>query len=159
MPSILAVSVLSLATVYVAQYGFDLEPCILCLYQRVPFAVAGGLALLGMIWRGRLLTIASLAGVAFLVGSGIAFYHTGVEQHWWASATGCSGNLPQGFNADQFLAKLQQKQPKACDDIDWTLFGISMATYNVFYSFGLAAITFAAVAWIRGRTKGQTEQS
>ena len=42
---IFAVSATALANAYIAEYGFGLEPCILCLYQRVPYAVAGVLGL------------------------------------------------------------------------------------------------------------------
>ena len=70
--------------------------------------------------------------LAILGGAGIAFYHVGVEQHWWASAASCGSDAPgQTITMDQFQALLQQKPEKACDEIDWTLFGISMATYNV----------------------------
>jgi disulfide bond formation protein DsbB len=34
---------------------------------------------------------------------------------------------------------LQKKPVKSCGDIDWTLFGVSMATYNVAASLGFAA--------------------
>ena len=37
---LILVGVGSLGAAYTAQFGFDLEPCVLCLYQRVPFAIA-----------------------------------------------------------------------------------------------------------------------
>ena len=37
---ILAASAGALASAFVAQYVFGLEPCVLCIYQRWPFAIA-----------------------------------------------------------------------------------------------------------------------
>ncbi|MBL4614473.1 MAG: disulfide bond formation protein B, partial [Magnetovibrio sp.] len=87
----------SLAFAYAAQFGFDLEPCILCLYQRVPFAVAIILGLIGLLKPQWLVMVFTLAITAFAINCGIAVYHVGVEQHWWVSAAGCGadGQLTQ----------------------------------------------------------------
>jgi len=39
--AVFAAAVFALGNAYTAQYAFDLEPCILCLYQRVPYVVTG----------------------------------------------------------------------------------------------------------------------
>jgi len=132
--ALLSIAVVALGTAYTAEYVFGLEPCVLCLYQRIPFAVIGVLGVIAYLFDGRtsMAVLAALAGVVLLGGAGIAFYHVGVEQHWWASAASCGSGAPgQTITMDQFQALLQQKPEKACDEIDWTLFGISMATYNV----------------------------
>ncbi len=41
-------SLAALVTAYVAQYGFDLQPCVLCLYQRWPYGVAIVIAMLAI---------------------------------------------------------------------------------------------------------------
>ncbi|MCH7551198.1 MAG: disulfide bond formation protein B, partial [Proteobacteria bacterium] len=50
--AILAVSIGALATAYTAELTFDVEPCILCLYQRIPYALAGALALAALLAPG-----------------------------------------------------------------------------------------------------------
>jgi len=150
--ALLVIAVGALGNAYAAQYIFDLEPCILCLYQRIPYAVIGLLGVFGFLAPAGRYTqlIAGLAGLTFLAGAAIAFYHVGVEQHWWASAASCGGGDPgQTVSMDQFQALLQKKPEKACDEIDWTLFGISMATYNALLSTALAALSLAAVRRLR----------
>jgi disulfide bond formation protein DsbB len=142
---ILLVTVASLALAMSAQFIFGLDPCILCLYQRVPFALTGLLAVVALrLSTSSLLIpiIVILCGLIYLTGASIAIYHVGVEQHWWIS--GCSGSLSTEVTLDQLRASLMQKPEKACDDVDWTLFGISMATYNVFFSGMLGLVTVAA---------------
>ena len=144
--AILAACVGALGTAYVAQYGLGLEPCRLCLYQRIPYAGAGLLVFLGlMLPRGpKRAGAVAAAGLVFLIGASIAVHHVGVEQHWWASAAACGGAAPEQLTIEQLRQQLGAKPPKPCDEIDWTLFGVSMATYNVFVSLSLAVASLAA---------------
>jgi len=147
---ILLVSVGALGTAYVAQYGFGLEPCTLCLYQRVPYWVTAALGLAAMAMQAgglRWATVA-LAGLVFLTGAGIAFYHVGVEQHWWLSAV-CDSSIETGLSVEQLAERLMATPPQACDQINWSLFGISMATYNTAVSLVLGAATLAGAQILR----------
>jgi disulfide bond formation protein DsbB len=148
---IFAASAAALISAYTAQYVFDLEPCILCLYQRVPYAVAGVLGLAAMFAPAFRFWAVGVAGVAFLIGGGIAFYHVGVEQHWWVSAAACGGSGASGpATVGELRQLLLNAAPvKACDQVDWTLFGFSMATYNVVMSLALAIASF----WGAGRIR------
>jgi disulfide bond formation protein DsbB len=140
---ILVVAITSLSASLMAEYLFDKEPCVLCLYQRAPFLITGFFATVTLCFKtsSRLIPIIfMLCAIIYLVGTGIATYHVGVEQLWWSSE--CSGNLTQSTTLEQLRASLKQKAEKPCDDVNWTLFGISMATYNVFFSsvLGLTSI-------------------
>jgi len=139
---VLIASTLALTTAFTAQFGFDMEPCQLCLLQRIPYGVAVVLALLAIrmagVWRVRLYCLLSLV---FVSGAVLAFYHSGVEQHWWASATSCGGNLADDLTPENLMAALQVKQAKACDQINWAIFGVSITVYNVLVSLVLAALT------------------
>ena len=148
---VLLISLGTLVSAYSAQYIFGLEPCILCLYQRIPFAIAGVLALVGVVRPNMAPTIMLVLVGVFAFEAGLAFYHVGVEQHWWASATGCTGGNISSSPLEM-LQNIQKSKPKPCDEVDWTFIGISMATWNVLFSTLLAMATF--VAWrILGKEK------
>lgn len=148
---ILAASVGALGLAYVAEGVYGIEPCQLCLWQRVPYAVAGLLAVAALLAPTRRWRAAAVAasGAAFTVGMGIALYHVGVEQHWWASAACAAGSDKVPATVTELRAMLTAAPPKPCDALDWTLFGISMATYNVAVSAALAAGSFWAAEKIR----------
>ena len=145
----------ALGIALIAQYGFGLEPCILCSYQRIPY---GGVVALGvfalLVGRWDRHSVAVLLGVVFLGSAALAFYHNGVEQHWWEAATACGsggGELPASLSAlSQSLT--QGAMPKACDEIDWTLFGLSITVYNTVFSLALSAGCF----WSAKKSHGQT---
>ena len=150
--ALLLIAVTALGSAYTAEFAYSLEPCVLCIYQRIPFAVIGFLGVLAYLFKSRrtIMVLTALAGIVLLIGAGLAFYHVGVEKHWWASVTSCGGGPDQALSMKQFQALLQQEPEKACDEVDWALFGISMATYNAAFSgvLGLgglwAAITMRA---------------
>ncbi len=154
-PAVIAlVGLGALAAAFTAQYGFGLEPCILCLYQRVPYALALGLGLIGVFAlrpAGLQPLLVLVAGLAFLVGAGIAGYHVGVEQHWWAGTASCTA---PDFNANLSLEQLQRQLDEAasfvpCDQVAWSLFGISMAGYNLLASLVLAVVFLMTAARLR----------
>ena len=139
----------SLAIAFASQYWGGLQPCVLCWYQRYPYMAVAVLGILGVIAAGRpglLRLILLLAALAFFVDAGIAAFHVGVEQHWWAGTNECGSVLGANLTAEQLL-----NQPLVrCDEIAWQKFGISMAGYNFLYAAlcGLATLWFAT----RGRT-------
>lgn len=148
---LIASAVIALGTAYTAQYVFGYEPCVLCLYQRVPYAIIGVIGIVALLWCApeKMPWVAVIAGLLFLVSAGISFYHVGVEQTWWVPVTPCGGGADDIANTQDLLAALQEKPAKSCGDIEWTLFGISMATYNVGVSLALAGA--ALFTWRRMR--------
>lgn len=153
---IVGISAISLISAYIAQYGFGLQPCILCLYQRAPFAIAAilGIACAAFGKYGRQ-TAAALAaafsGLVFLAGSVIAAYHSGVERHWWESMFESCAGIPVGDDADSLLSRIKHASIVRCDEIPWAdpILGLSMANYNAIMSFGLFVVGIVAACLIR----------
>lgn len=154
---IFGISAFSLASAYIAQYGFGLQPCTLCLYQRAPFAIAAILGILcAAFGKYRRKTPAALSaavsGIVFLTGSIIAAYHSGVERHWWKSMFESCAGLSVDGDAGNLLARIEQASIVRCDEIPWAdpILGLSMANYNAAMSLGLFATCLAAAWLIRG---------
>lgn len=148
---ILLVAVATLSSVYSAQYMGGLRPCVLCLYERIPWFAAAALMLVGILmpasasgWRGLLL----LCGLAMLASTALAGYHVGVEQKWWAGPGACSApeQLPQNLDELKNLLLPTAEKPPRCDEIPWSLWGISMAGYNGILSVGLALLALGSAA-------------
>lgn len=148
---LLALSAATLGIVYAAQYLGGLQPCPLCLYQRWPWWIAGGLAVLSLrpgFRRGAL----TLAGLAAWVGAGIAGYHAGIEQQWWTGPTACAGAATTD-SLDALRALIFAAPIVRCDEIAWSLFGVSMAGYNAL----LSVATGAGVFWLLRRKGGRDD--
>jgi disulfide bond formation protein DsbB len=138
-------SAFALGTALIAQYGFDLEPCVLCVYQRIPYVAVIGIGLVTFLLPGAdRRAVIYLIALVFLCSAGVAFYHNGVEQHWWVAATSCAagGGGILSTTIEQLQSMLTGKLPKPCDAIDWTLFGLSITVYNTVASLALALVCF-----------------
>lgn len=145
----LAASVAIIAAVFYVQYVMGLAPCELCLWQRKPHYAAiavAGLTLVALA-AGRIRTLAVplvLMALLYLGAAGLGLLHVGVEQHWWPSPVGCSAG---GDSTDPaaILNELLRAPIVACDAVAWSLFGISMAGYNVLVSLMLAGLMLAGL--------------
>lgn len=135
------------------QYIGGLEPCVLCLWQRYPYGVVIALAVIGGIFcqapgraKGAVAALMALSALALLTDAAIAGFHVGVEQRWWQGTQGCTG-APGAGSLDALRAQLLAQKVVRCDDIAWSLAGISMAGYNM--AAALALSTFAGLAALR----------
>jgi disulfide bond formation protein DsbB len=132
-----------------SQYIGGLEPCELCLLERWPYYAAIVIAALGVAAREQHALrrgAAWLIVLLFAASACLAAYHVGVEQHWIAGPTACTGGIGQASSPDQLLKMLQARQPVQCDVVQWSVFGISLAGLNLIASLLLLIYSFAAAA-------------
>jgi disulfide bond formation protein DsbB len=153
---LLVASIGSLLSALGFQHIGGFEPCILCLYQRWPYVAVAALAAIALaLPRPRWVrpALVGLCALALFVGGGVAVFHVGVEQHWWAGTAACEGQVSIGRGSIEDLRAQMLGAPVArCDQVPWSLFGISMAGYNAMISFGLGALSLFA-AWRLARER------
>ena len=149
MPLILLIaSAAALAAALMAEHAFGLDPCVLCIYQRWPYVIVMALAAAALAARRAPRVragLVALCGVAFLAGAGLGGFHVGVEQHWWEGTDSCAPDI----NVDTsdpvaLLEALRQTEVVRCDEVAWSLFGISIAGYNMLAAALLAAVSLLA---------------
>ena len=138
---------LVLATAYAFEYLANLQPCVLCIYQRIPYAVAIGLMLVAAILRTHsqsnlILFIAT--SVVFAIGSAIAIFHVGIEQQLWQGTAEC-GNFIKTDSVEALRKQLLAQPIVRCDEVAWSLFGISMSGYNFLISTSLLLYSLVIV--------------
>ena len=129
-----------------SQYVGGLAPCEMCYWQRWPHAAAIMLAALAFTYparstRARLLS--GLAALAIAISGAIGVFHAGVEGGWWEGLTRCTAGGAMS------LDELMNVPLVRCDEVQWSLFGISMAGWNAIISLGSALTVFVLLA--RGR--------
>jgi disulfide bond formation protein DsbB len=144
LAAIAALAMLAVAHAFEAA-GF--LPCELCLRQREVYWAAAAVGLAGFaarrMWRRPMLrrAFSVVLGVVFLVGAGIAAYHTGVEWKFWPGPTTCGGGAGgNGFNPSD-LDKPVIIVP--CDEAAWRdpVLHLSMAGWNTLVSLALGGLS------------------
>jgi disulfide bond formation protein DsbB len=136
------------------QYVGGLAPCELCLLERWPYYIGMPLAVLVILAGGQrnlLIGGSALVMLLFLASSGLAFYHVGVEQHWFAGPTACTGGSTGAKSLEDLRAQLMATKPVRCDEPQWTLFGVSLAGFNLLASLVLMVLAILALRDARGR--------
>jgi len=121
------------------QYLGGVQPCHLCILQRIPHCVAIFVALLVLLIGARR-AIVALGVLTMLVEIGLAAYHSGVERGLWEGPTTCTSSPIGGLSADQLMNQIMTAPLVQCDQISWSFIGLSMANWNLIFSCGLLAL-------------------
>jgi len=126
-----------LAGAYGSQVWGGLSPCEMCYWQRwahwagLAFAVVALLA--GRLPdRGR--SFVWLAALGIAASGAIGVYHAGVELGYFEGFTQCTAT------AGATLAEIMAAPLIRCDEVQWSLLGISMAGWNAILSLGSALV-------------------
>ena len=139
------VSATALGLAFLAQYGFDLWPCQMCYWQRIPYALTLVLGFMagmpGADPTGSRHTV-FLCALIFAANAGLGGFHAGVEYHWWEGPASC-GAATRNFDINDLAAALSKPGGAGCDEAAFRLFGISMAGGN----FIVDGVLAAACVW------------
>lgn len=148
---VLALSAATVGTALASQHWGGLQPCMLCLYERWPYYAAAALTLLAAFAGDRATTpwVLALCALIYAGGAVLAFYHVGVEQHWFQGPTTCSGAAAAADSVEALKAQILGQKPVRCDEIPWSLFGISLAGWNFLVQLGLVAVCLYAFQRLR----------
>jgi len=133
----LGLPVLLLSGALLSQYVGKLYPCEMCWWQRYPHGVAILLALgavLSPINAPRTRALTLLAALAIAVSGAIGAFHAGVEYKWWEGLTTCA------TSGATTLEDIMNVHLIRCDQVQWSLAGISLAGFNALLSLGGALL-------------------
>ncbi len=151
---VLTASALILGGVLVSQYWGGLAPCELCLKERWPWTAAIVVATVATTTGSRtaLSRVALLLGLVFAASAALAFYHVGVEQHWFRGPSACTAPATAADTLEALKAQILHRQPVLCDQVAWSLWGVSLAGWNLLASVAMTGICFAVFSQVRRRS-------
>lgn len=139
---VLIASAAVLGTALLSQFWGGLVPCELCLLERWPWDAALAISLVALVVgsRSALPWVALVLAGVYAAGAAIAFYHVGVEQHWFAGPSACTASGTGATTLEEMKRQILGTAPVLCDQVQWSLFGVSLAGWNFLASLGMAAI-------------------
>ena len=106
--------------------------CKLCLYQRIPYLLAIFVSFVGYNYSKNnkiLILIIIIFSISFFISG----YHYGIENNIFDEFSGCSNNSLNIINKAELLKSLNNNIP-SCKDVNFKLFGISLAGINFLLS-------------------------
>ena len=139
---ILVISIIALASAYFIEYILGYKPCNLCLIERWPYLIALIFIITNLIINKLEKIILIALAIIFAAATILSFYHVGIEQGFFDESLVCISNDGiNSLNKEDILKELQ-KEVVSCKNVEFTFFGLSLATINAVISFVLSAITF-----------------
>lgn len=134
---------------YYAQHVIGLEPCPLCIVQRLAFVTAGALGLLGAVFGARAgvaLVFGALTDLAALAGGGVAAWHTWLIAHppEWAQCGRPFAWMLENNTLVTLIPKLFKGEGD-CLTVGWTLLGLNIPQWAVLIFLGMMVLANLAI--------------
>ena len=138
-----SISILILLSAYFIEYVLGYEPCNLCLIGRVPYFFIITFSLFFFFFKKFKKIVLILIFFSFISVFLISIYYFGIEQSFFDESLVCQiKELKQDVSASDLLQKLENNKFKSCKNVDFKIFGLSLATINLFISSILSIIVF-----------------
>ena len=138
---ILLFSIAAIITAYITQYVLGHQPCNLCLIERIPYIFSIIIVSICLFFNKFEKITLIILSLIFFAATLLSFYHFGIEQGFIKESLVCNINIPSNeLNKEDLLNQLK-KMPVNCKDVTFKIFGLSLATFNIFISLALSAIT------------------
>ena len=140
---IFIVCVISLISAVYIEYIMDQKPCKLCIYQRIPYIFSIFICYFGYNYSKNFLWIYLLT-LTFFLSSILSGYHVGIENSIFSEFSGCTNNSLDITDKSKILESLSQNMP-SCKEINFKIFGLSLATINFMISLTISAISILII--------------
>jgi disulfide bond formation protein DsbB len=126
---------------------------VLCIYERYPYyliLLLSALFFLKNNWKSQLMVLIILTSIVsfFLAG-----YHVGIENGLINELSSCKTEVSKNMSKDILLKELQSKLAPSCKDVDFKLFGLSLASINMIMSLILTILYYITFSWTKKTSK------
>ncbi len=128
------------------EHVMGLHPCKMCIWQRIPHMIVialGVLTLFSFTMPQRRILI-GVMGIALCIGAGLAFWHSGVELKLLPGPSTCSADMALDGDPAALLDQILAAPIVRCDEVPWSLFGLSMANWNFILTAAMAITAIAS---------------
>ena len=138
---ILLFSIIAIITAYIIQYVLGHQPCNLCLIERIPYIFSIIIISVCLFYNKFEKITLIILSLTFFSATLLSIYHFGIEQGFITESLVCDLNSPINELTKEALLNQLKEVPVTCKDVTFKVFGLSLATFNIFISLMLSVIT------------------
>ena len=138
---VLLISIFVLIIAYFIEHILKYEPCNLCLIERLPYIIAVIIITIFFFLKKFEKITLLLLSLIFISGIFLSFYHVGIEKGFFEESFLCNLNDESNILTKENLLKELQKKVISCKNVDFAIFGFSLASINSIVSIILSIIT------------------
>ena len=148
---ILLISFFIILSALYIEYVLSVPACKLCLYQRIPYIFSIFICFFGYFFSNTKIWLYLMATV-FFSSVIISGYHFGIENNIFDEFSGCTNNNLNTTDKDKLLEDLSSYLPN-CKEVNFKIFGFSLATINLIISIALMTITIKYLRYEKNSKK------
>ena len=138
---IMLFSILTIFAAYFIQYVLKHPPCNLCLIERIPYTISILVIFTCLFFKKFEKISLCILSFIFFSATLISFYHFGIEQGFIEESLVCNLNAESNNLSKEALLNQLKETVISCKDVTFKIFGLSLATINIFISLILSIIT------------------
>ena len=146
---IFLISTISLLGAVFIENVLEQSPCRLCLYQRIPYLISIFICFFGFNYYKNFLWMYLLL-ILFMISAILSGYHVGIENSIFEEFSGCTSENINITNKLDLLNNLKKTMP-SCKNVDFKLFGLSLATINLIISLIISAISLTLIKYEKNK--------
>ena len=146
---IFLISIISLLGAVFIENVLEQNPCRLCLYQRIPYLISIFICFFGFNYYKNFLWMYLLL-ILFIISTILSGYHVGIENGIFEEFSGCTSENINITNKLDLLNNLKKTMP-SCKNVDFKLFGLSLATINLIISLIISAISIRIIKYEKNK--------
>ena len=146
---IFLISIISLLGAIFIENILEQSPCKLCLYQRIPYLISIFICFFGFNYYKNFLWMYLLL-ILFIISAILSGYHVGIENGIFEEFSGCTSENINITNKLDLLNTLEKTMP-SCKNVDFKLFGLSLATINLVISLIISSISITIIKYEKNK--------
>ncbi|NCU45066.1 MAG: disulfide bond formation protein B [Candidatus Fonsibacter ubiquis] len=150
--AILFVNILVILSALFIEFFLKVKPCILCIYQRYPYYIITFLSLIYFLKKDLKIILILLIILTSLASITLSTYHVGIETGLIEETTSCKTSLNNNLSKDAILKQLESNLASSCKEVNFKLFGFSLASINIILSLILTTIYYKIYLWMKKNT-------
>ncbi len=147
--AILFVNILVILSALFIEFFLKVKPCILCIYQRYPYYIITFLSLIYFLKKDLKILLILLIILTSLASITLSTYHVGIETGLIEETTSCKTSLNNNLSKDAILKQLESNLASSCKEVNFKLFGFSLASINIILSLILTTIYYKIYLWMK----------
>ena len=146
--------VVAISSALITEYFFHILPCQMCLNQRYPYYfIISIFIVFYFIFKTPNIWLYILSELAVLYGLFYSVWHVGIEQNLLTGSSKCSGKLREANSVSDLKEQILNQAVINCNEINWSVFGLSAATLNSLLLFFLLLFNTIFIFKIYGNKK------
>ena len=147
--AILLINILIILSALFIEFFLKIKPCILCIYQRYTYYIIILFSIIYFLKKDLKILLILLIILTSLVSIILSVYHVGIETGLIEETMGCKTLSNNNLSKDAILRQFESNLAASCKEVNFKLFGFSLASINIILSLILTSIYYKIYLWMK----------